>query len=80
MSNTHRRLFPALTHTQLEALTELCSLRQTATKEALKLYAIDGLTPMQIASATGLAYTNVNRTLNKARHYLELSRRACGLP
>lgn len=63
-----------MTPEQFEALAELMRLQQSASREALRLVLIDGLTHAAAAEQAGAIRTDVTRRVSSAKRTLELAR------
>lgn len=67
-----------MTPEQFEALAQLMRLRQSASREALRLVLVDGLTHAAAAEQTGRIRTDVTQAVTSARRAIELARTAAG--
>ena len=63
-----------MTAEQFDAMAQLMRLRQSASREALRLVMVDGLTHAAAAEQTGAIRTDVTRQAGSARRCIELAR------
>lgn len=63
-----------MTREQFDALAQLMRLRQSASREALRLVLVDGLTHAAAAERAGSIRTDVTRLVSSAKRAIELAR------
>lgn len=66
-----------MTSAQFEALAQLMRLRDSPSREALRLVLCDGKTPKEAEAITGTPWQNTYRQQASARKAIELSRIVC---
>lgn len=64
-----------MTDDQFDALAQLMRLRDSPSREALRLVLVDGLTHSAAADRTGAPRPSVTRQVSSARRTIELARR-----
>lgn len=58
---------------QFEALAQLMRLRQSPSREALRLVLVDGANQSEAAAKTGIPRSNVTRQAGSARRVIDLA-------
>mgnify|MGYP000173223323 CR=1 FL=1 len=63
-----------MTPEQFEALAQLMRLRQSASREALRLVLVEGMTHAAAAERAGSIRTDVTQSVSSAKRAIELAR------
>ena len=69
-----------MTSTQFDALSQLISLRQSASRDAARLVLVDGLSVIEAAAQVGISQQGANQAVIRCRRALELARVAVNYP
>lgn len=73
----HKRYFPVITADAFAGLLAMYATKSEATAEVLRLYAVDGIEPEEIAKVKDLDLGNVLRIARRAGQLLAMARVAC---